>query len=186
MADMVTHTRLCRETYIALNLLPLRRGVDADMVVQTCILTVMDAAARYELTLILAVRDDHTVEALRPLHRLPHRGFVLHALSVVGVGDHIRRDLLHLSEGSASGLLLGDGAIRVDMHQCILPDRLKLRLQVREARRCRLQIRHRADRGVAAMRRGIGAGADRFLIRKTGLTQMYMYINEARNHEQTV
>ena len=156
------------------------------MVVQTCILTVMDAAARYELTLVLAMRDDHTIEALRPLHRLPHGGFVLHTLSVIGVSDHIRCDLLHLSEGSATGLLLSDGAIRVHMHQRILPNRIELRLQVRKARRCRLQIRHRADRGVAAVRRGIGAGADRFLIRKTGLTQMYMYINEARNHEQTV
>ena len=186
VADMVAHTGLRGETYIALDLLPLRRGVDADMVVQTCILTVMDAAARYELTLILAVCHDHTVEVLRPLHRLPHRGLVLHALSVIGVGNDIRCDLLHLSERTAAGLLLGDGAIRVHMHQRILPDRLELRLQVREARWCRLQIRHRADRGIAAMRRGIGAGADRFLIRKTGLTQMYMYINEARNHEQTV
>ena len=186
VADMVAHTGLRGEAYIPLDLLPLGRRIDADVLVKTCILTVMDAAARYELTLILAVCDDHTVEALRPLHRLPHRGFVLHTLSVIGVGDHIRCDLFHLSERTATGLLLGDGAIRVHMHQRILPDRLELRLQVREARRCRLQIRHRADRGIAAMRRGIGAGADRFLIRKTGLTQMYMYINEARNHEQTV
>ena len=167
---MVAHTGLRGEAHITLDLLPLRRRVDADVVVKTCILAVVDAATRYELALILAVRYDHAVEALRPLHRLPHGSFVLHALSVIGVGDDIRCDLLHLSEGAAAGLLLGDGAIRIHMHQCILPDRVELRLQVREVRWCRLQIRHRADSRITAVRSGVGAGADRFLIRKTGLT----------------
>ena len=128
VADMVAHTGLCGEAHITLDLLPLGRRVDADVVVKTCILAVVDAAARYELTLILAVRHNHAVEALRPLHRLPHGGFVLHALSVIGVGDDIRCDLLHLSEGAAAGLLLGDGAIRIHMHQCTLFDRVELRL----------------------------------------------------------
>ena len=170
VAHMVAHTGLCGEADIPLDLFPLGRRVDADVVMKTCILAVVDAATRYELTLILAVRHDHTVEALRPLHRLPHRGLVLHALSVIRVGDDIRRDLLHLSEGAAAGLLLGDGAIRIHMHQCVLFDRVELRLQILETRWRRLQIRHRADSRIATVRRRIRAGADRFLIRKTGLT----------------
>ena len=170
VADMVAHTGLRGEAHITLDLLPLRRRVDADVVVKTCILAVVDAGSRYELTLVLAVRYDHTVEALRPLHRLPHGGLVLHALSVIGVGDDIRCDLLHLSEGTSAGLLLGDGAIRIHMHQCILFDRVELRLQILKARWCRLQVRHRADGRIATVRRRIRAGTDRFLIRKTGLT----------------
>ena len=43
----------------------------------------------------------------------------------------------------------------------------------------RVQVRHRAHRGVAAPRRGPGAGEDRLFIRKTRLTKMHMHIAKA-------
>lgn len=45
------------------------------------------------------------------------------------------------------------------------------------------EVRHGADGGVTAPRRGLGAGGYRLLIRKTRLSKMYMHINKTGNNE---
>ena len=72
------------------------------------------------------------------------------------------------------------------MHQRISFDAVQLLLKPRQTGGCRLQIRHGTDRRVAAVGRRLRSAPDGFLIRKTGLPQMHMYICEARNNKQAV
>ena len=72
----------------------------------------------------------------------------------------------------------GDGPVGQDADHGVLPDGVQLRLQGLHAVRHRIQVRHGAYGGIAAVGRRQRAGADGLLIRKTRLSKMHMHINE--------
>ncbi len=181
MAHMIVHTRFLGELHIPLHLLPFRCRVDADMLMRSCIFSVMDAPARSKLPVVLAMRRDQLPEPCSFNHRLPHDLFCLHACSVIRKSAYLRCQCLHLAKLTAALSLDCDGAEGIHMHQGVSVDDVLFDLQIFGCRWNRIQIRHGAYCGIAAVRRCLGACFYRFLIRKTGLSEMYMYITEARN-----
>ena len=136
----------------------------------------MDVAAPQE-RIVLAVGHDQLAEALGLEHGAAHHITILNALSVVGESHHIGGHGVQVRQLPAL-LAFRDGPVGQNTDHGVLLNGVQLHLQRLHAVRHRIQIRHGAYGGIAAVGRRQHTGADGLLIRKTRLPKMYMHINE--------
>ena len=137
---------------------------------------VMDVAASQE-GIVLTVGNDELAEALGLQHGAAHHITILNALSVVGESHHIGGHGVQVRQFPAL-LTFRDGPVGQNADHGVFLNGVQLHLQRLHAVRHRIQIRHGAYGGIAAVGRRQRAGADGLLIRKTRLPKMYMHINE--------
>ena len=130
-----------------------------------------------EQRIVLAVGGDQPVQALGLEHARAHHVGVLHAVAVVGEGDHVSCHAVHVGKGLPV-LVHGDGAVGEDLDHRVLFDDVQLLLQVRCAVRRGAQIRHGANAGIPAAGCRPCAGGDGLLIGKARLSQMHVNICE--------
>lgn len=175
---MVGAARLAHQLEIALQLPPLALTADALVPVGAGIRAVVDIAAVQE-GVVLTVRGDELAEACRLAHRGAHHVRILHAAAVVGKAGDVGRELLHVRKLPAAAVR-GDRAVGRHVNDRIRADALQLGGKRLQTVRRRIQIGHGAHAAVSAVRRSKRAGRNGLLIRKTRLTEMYMYIYETR------
>ena len=175
---MVGAARLAHQLEIALQLPPLALAADALVPVGAGIRAVVDVAAVQE-GVVLAVRGDELAEARRLAHRGAHHIRILHAAAVVGKAGDIGCELLHVRKLPAAAVR-GDRTVGRHVDDRIRADALQLGGKRLQTVRRRIQIGHGAHAAVSAVRRSKRAGRNGLLIRKTRLTEMYMYIYETR------
>ena len=140
--------------------------------------TVVDIAAVQE-GVVLTVRGDELAETCRLAHRGAHHVRILHAAAVVGKAGDVGRELLHVRKLPAAAVR-GDRTVGRHINDRIRADALQLGGKRLQTVRRRIQIGHGAHAAVSAVRRSKRAGRNGLLIRKTRLTEMYMYIYETR------
>ena len=161
---------------------PFALGADAPEAVGAGPGPVVDAAAMQQ-AVVLAVGGDQPAQRFCLPHRRAHHGVRLHAVAVVGKGDHISGHAVHVGQGFP-GLVHGDGPVGEYADDGVPSEDIQLGLQVFDAVGHRVQVRHGADGGVAAPGRRQCAGANGLLIGKARLTQMNMHICEAGHRIQ--
>ena len=133
---------------------------------------------------LLAVVGDRDAEVAGVLERRAHQMRADHGLAVVAHGDGARAH--HLAElGERSPRLADrDRADRVDAGRVgalrLTDDESDRRLVVGH----RIGVRHRADRGEPAGRRGAGAGGDRLDVLAPRLAQVAVHVDEPGRHHQ--
>ena len=127
--------------------------------------------------IVLAMGGDELSQLPGLRHGRLHHFGILHAVAVVGEGDHIARHAREVGE-LLSLLVHRDGAVGEDFDHRVPEDDVQFLLQVFNAVRRGLQIRHGAHAGVAPAGRGLRAGFDGLLIGKARLSQMHMHICE--------
>ena len=176
MADVIAAARLPHQFQIPLDGPPLALGADAPMSVGAGISAVVDVAAPQQ-RIVLAVGHDQLAEALGLQHGAAHHITILNALSVVGESHHIGGHGVQVRQFPAL-LAFRDGPVGQNADHGVFLNGVQLHLQRLHAVRHRVQIRHGAYGGIAAVGRRQRAGADGLLIRKTRLPKMYMHINE--------
>ena len=140
------------------------------------VLSVMDVAAP-EQGIVLAVGHDELIQSFGSLHGLFHHFCRLHAPSVIGEGADPGGHGFQLRQLPAL-LAHGDGAVGQDPDDGVLLDGLQLYGQMLRTVRHGVQIGHGHDGGIAAPGAGPGPCGHGFLMQKTRLLQMYMYIRE--------
>ena len=181
MADVVGAACLPYQTEIPLYLTPLALPADAPVSMGAGVGPVVDVAAAQQ-RLVLAVGHDHLPQTAGLFHGLTHPALALHALAVIGKGDHPPRHGLHVGQ-LLPPLAPGDGSVRVHGDEGGAGDGLLLAAQRLPILRHGGEIGHGAQRGVAPPGRRRRAAADGLLIRKTRLPQMHMHICETgKNH----
>ena len=122
------------------------------------------------------------IERARVLHRPAHQLGVHHRLAVVGDGHAARfLELPHLGQLLAAEPP-GDGADRVDPHHARRSRAVDDELGHRAAVVGRRGVRHRADGGEPARRRGARPGGDVLFVLLPRLAQVGVQIDEARHH----
>ena len=134
---------------------------------------------------LFAMIGDGDAEGARILERRAHQLRARHRLAVVAHGHGARTDhLAELGERLAH-LPDGDGADGIDARATgalgLADDEADRRLIVRD----RIGVRHRADRGESAGRRGARARGDRLDILAARLAQMAVHVDEARRHDES-
>ena len=183
MADVILCTAFLGKTNVPLYLLPLGSGVDPGIPVRLGKSAIVNASAGTELRFVFAMRYNRFSQRLRLNHCFQHEPLILHAFSVVGEGNHIRRESDHIGKTASSLLFPRYGSIGIHLDTGILFYGIKLNGKILRARRRRVQVRHGADSRISAMGSRLRPCFYRFLIQKTGLSKMYVNIYKARNNQ---
>ncbi len=133
---------------------------------------------------VLAVLGQSDTEAFGVVQGPSHQRTVLHAGPVVGEDAHPQLGQLAERSQRLPGAPDRDGARYRHFRQRGTPQRQNV---ARDAGGVdgRFGIRHGQHRGVAAERRGPGAGLDRFSLFATWLTQVRVEVDEAGGDEAT-
>ena len=126
VADVVAAAGLPYQCQIPLDLPPLALRADAPVAVGAGIRPVVDIAAPQQ-RVVLAVGHDELTQFLGLPHGAAHHVAILHPSSVVGEGDHIRRQLLQCGQLRAL-LPHGDRAVGQDADGGACADEVELRL----------------------------------------------------------
>ena len=180
VADVVAAAGLAHQRQIPRHLPPLALRGDALVAVQSRVLAVVNAAAA-EQGVVLAVRADQLAQPLRLAHRGAHHVVGLHAAPVVGKRADIGRHGRHVGKHLAL-LPHRNRPVGQHLHAGVARDDAALRFERFETVRHGVQVRHRAHRAVAAVRRRARARVDRLLIGKTRLAEVNMHIRKAGEH----
>ena len=123
---------------------------------------------------ILAVLTHQEIESAGVLHRVPHHGRVHHANAVVAYPNRARiAQVRHLGELGAF-LPLGDGAKGQQPRATMFRGARDHHLCDRAGIVRRLRVRHRANRGETASRRGVQTGADVFFVLLARLAKVHV------------
>jgi len=152
---------------------PVGSGVDA----------VVDVTAAQE-GVVLAMGGDECVVGGKLGHDFSHEAAVLNAGAVVGEGADMGKQLVETG-GFLTLTLHRQAADGGDVDAGVALDELKLRTQRLVTVGSGIEVGHGADCGHAAVSGSQGTGADGFLIRKTGLSQMRMDISKTRYNAKT-
>ncbi len=128
---------------------------------------------------VLAVAHDHAAKLAGVVHDAAHHARALHAVAVIGEGDHaVGNHVAHVGEHFA-GEVLRAAARHVHAARA---GRRRNGLDVLDRHRVvddRVGVGHRADRREAAVGRGARAGFDVFLLLEAGLAQMHVHVDQA-------
>ena len=151
VADVIAAARLPHQLQIPLNGPPLALGADAPVAVGLGIGAVMDIAAPQK-GIVLAVGHDQLAQALGLQHGAAHHVAVLNALSVIGEGHHTGGHGVQVRQLPAL-LAFRNRPIGQDPDHGVLLYGVQLRLQGLHAVRYRIQVRHGAYGGIAAVGR---------------------------------
>ena len=182
MAHVVPAAGLPHQLQIPLHLFPLAlRGV-AGEAVPLRPLPVVDAPAGSQQGLVLTVGSDGLVQLFCEFHGIAHLVGGLDAFPVVGEAADKGLHSRHVRQLRAF-FAPGDGPIGIHPHPAVPGDGVQLRPQVLQGVRHRIQVGHGAHRRVASCGGRRRAGGDGFLIRKSRLPKMNMYINETWNND---
>ena len=136
-------------------------------------------------SVVLAVRRDDLMKLARLCHRRAHDVLILHAAPVVGKARDVRGHILHIAQRPPL-LRHRDRPVRDHADAGIAVNRVKLAFQMFAAVRRGRQVRHRAHRRAAAVRRRARPRPDRFLIRKTRLAKVHMHIRKTGKNNRSV
>ncbi len=183
VAYVVGAAGLPGQPQVALDRPPFALRADARVAVGPGVGAVVDVPAPQQ-GIVLAVRRDQFAQRFRLAHRRAHHVRALHAAPVVGEGDDVRRQRVHVGK-LAPGLVHGDRAVGIHADAGVPGDDVQLDAEVFGAVRHGVQIRHRAHGGITAAGGRQRAGADGFLIRKTRLAQVHVNICETGQYGQT-
>ena len=159
------------------NLCPFAFGADAPMAVKLCVLAVVDVTAA-EQFIDLAVGNDHFTLCLGTDHGLLHHLITLNTTAVIGEAADERCHTLEIRK-FLTLLSHGDGAVGIHMDAGILFNDLPLEVQIFNTVRHGIQVRHGAHSGITATGSRQRTGFNGLFIRKTRLSEMYVYITKA-------
>ena len=179
VADVVAAAGFAAEGNVAFNGLPFAFGRNARNAVRLCERAVMNRAACGNPAHVLAVRRNDAVRRLALLHGFAHRLGGFDPASVVGEAAHAPAQRRHVGQFALALLPHRDGRVRTHINNRFALNQRFLHCQMLRAVRRRIQIRHRADGRISAVRTCRAAGRNGLLIRKSRLTQMHMYIHKA-------
>ncbi len=177
MADVIGAAGLTDQIEVPADLPPFAFRADARMPVRRSVRAVVNIAA-VQKPVVLAMRGDQFMKPLCLPHRLAHQIVVLYASSIVGKGDHARRQILKIGKLFAP-FAHADRTVGVNANARLFGNQLFLNSQMRNTVRHGVQIRHGAHGGIPASCSRCSAACNRFFIRKTRLAKMYVYIAEA-------
>ena len=175
---MIAAAGLSAELQVAGDLAPFALGADAFVTVRPGIAPVVDVAAVQE-RFVLAMRRDDAILPGREGHRLPHHPFPLDAAAVIREGAAAVPECGHVHQFPAFPAL-GDGAVGEYLDDGVPVDGGLLDGQGLGTVGHRVEIGHRADRGIAAGRCGLRAAAYRFLGGEARFPEMDMDVGESR------
>ena len=137
---------------------------------------------------VLRVLGDDAAEGQDVLERAPHDTGVVDAVSVVGEDPHGRPRARHQTElGELDAVeALGHGAHRHHLGQAAGTAEVEHPLGGFRRVGDGARVGHREDGGVAARCRGRGPGGDGLGVLATGLAEVHVEVDEARQGDQTV
>ena len=173
---MIGNTRFLHKLNIALYLFIFTFGANASVSVRCRVLTLMDITALKQ-GIDLAVSDYHFAQALGLKHRRAHHFIVLNPSSVVRKGTDALCHILHIRERLAL-LAFGNGAVRNDVYNGVAFDNIKLLFKILGAVGHGVEVRHRANRAVTALRRRLRSRLYCLFIRKARLSEMHVNITK--------
>ena len=182
---MVRGPGLLRQPKVPFDGAPLALGADPRVSVVPRVGPVVDVPS-VQQGLVLAVRCDDLSQSFRPAHRLPHHLFGLDPLSVIRECDHA---VCHSVKIRQFLPLFPDGDSSVGQHlnaHIFAGDKFQLPAQMFRTVRDRVQVRHSADSGVPAPRRGSRPRGDGLFIRKTRFSEMHMHITETGKNNDII
>ena len=176
VTDMIFAAGFLNQREVSLHRPPLALGRDALVSMSAGVNTVVNVAAVTQGQ-IFTVRDDRQLQPPRDAHRLPHQRRVIQSHPVIAKTDDIGRHRRKICQPFAL-FAGGDGAVRPDINAGVFFDDGSLDVQIFQSIRHRVQIRHREDMSVTGGCRRHRAAQNRFLIKKSRLSQMYMHIHK--------
>ena len=185
MAYMIAASRFANQPDITLDLPPFAFGGVADKAMRACVIPGVDAPTLLKQAFVLTVGDNGLADPLCLQHRHAHHFLGLHALAVIGKTNYIRSKRLEVRKFIAF-LSASYRRIGMNANERIPLNGPKLNLEIFKAVRNGVKIRHGAYVGVTACCGCRRAARYRFLIRKAGLSKMYMNINKTRRYNAIV
>ena len=135
---------------------------------------------------IFAMCHDQLVQALCHVHGLPHQAVILHALAVIGKGQHVIRHTFHIRKSSGTGLILGNGTVWDYLNHRIPIDDFLLHPERVHIARHRLQVRHGAHHRVSASGSGQASLPDGLLVSESRFSEMDMHITERWQNKRVI
>ena len=184
VADMIFHACFLHQFQVSFDLLPFAFGADAFMSMFFSIFTLVDVTAEKQGVVFTVGCNDHVVAA-DFFHGFQHHFVILHAATVVGEGADMGSQFVDSSQ-SFTHFTDGESAVGDNFDAGCFADGFQLGFQICHAVGGRVQIRHGADCGVAAVCCCQSAGFDGLFIKKARLSQMYVNINKTGKYKQTV
>jgi len=177
VADVIAAAGLPDQPQVPFHHAPFALGGDARKTVGRGPASVVDAAARTQQGVDLAVGDDGAAQRPGPLHGGAHQRLGLDAVAVVRKADHLRRQSVEIGQ-TLPALALGDRSVGQNADHGVPADQRQLRGEIVGRIRRRTEVGHGAHRRIPARGGRRRAGGDGFLIRKTRLPKMNVNIYE--------
>ena len=180
VTDMVLAAGLLRERDVAFHLPPFALGTDTLVSVLAAVDPVVDVAPAQQVV-DFAVGHYGLAHGGGPAHRLLHQGVRLHAAAVVGESDYLRGEGREIDQFAAPALAHRDRAVGFHAHHGVAADNLQLSAERRRRIGRRVQVGHRADRGIPPAGRGGRTRRDGLLLREARLAQVHMHVDQPRH-----
>ena len=174
---MVAAAGFLAELQVAPYLSPLALGADAPVAVLAAVAPVVYISGMQQ-AVVFAVCRDYDIFCGCSLHRLEHNLFALDSAPVVGERGAVSLERRHVHEFKTFAPF-SDGGVRDDFHHGVPVDDGLLQRQVLRTVRHRVEVRHRADRGVSAGGCGAGTVPDRLLVGEARLSEMNVDVGKA-------
>ena len=180
VADVIPATGLLRQRDVAPDLPPLALGADALVSVLAAVNPVVDIAPAQQF-IDFAMSHDRFTDSRGPAHRLLHQLRRLHAAAVVREADDLRGQGREIDQFAASALTHRDRTVGFHAHHGVAADDLQLLTERRRRIGRRVQVGHRADRGIPPAGRGGRTRRNGLLLREARLAQVHMHVDQPRH-----
>ena len=174
MADVIFAARLFHQTQVCLNGPPFAFGGNA-LVPLFSRITALVYVSALSQGKILAVGCNGQVQLSRNAHRFFHERRVVQPCSVIAESDYVWRHCFQIRKFSPF-FAYGNRTVGANIHKGVSCNPCSLYIQILQAVRHGIEVRHGKNMSVARCRRRFCPGQNRLFIGKSRLSQMYMDI----------